>query len=109
MLLMSPKSAMQREFTSLTLRQERVVTEWKFEKDADINMRTLQMIARTRMGKEKIGFSGRMGNRIAAPRLLKLTPLDSHLAGKTSFRGAIFMGPFSYDWSPSLCFEPCSP
>jgi VID27 C-terminal WD40-like domain len=32
-------------------------------------------------GKEKTGFSGRMGNRIAAPRLLKLTPLDSHLAG----------------------------
>ncbi|KAL6635264.1 hypothetical protein ACP70R_027935 [Stipagrostis hirtigluma subsp. patula] len=32
-------------------------------------------------GKEKTGFSGRMGNRIAAPRLLKLTPLDSILAG----------------------------
>ncbi|PAN04331.1 hypothetical protein PAHAL_1G058900 [Panicum hallii] len=32
-------------------------------------------------GKEKTGFSGRMGNRIAAPRLLKLNPLDSHLAG----------------------------
>ncbi|KAK1263169.1 Protein CYPRO4 [Acorus gramineus] len=32
-------------------------------------------------GKEKTGFSGRMGNRIAAPRLLKLTPLDSHRAG----------------------------
>ncbi|XP_010929218.1 protein CYPRO4 [Elaeis guineensis] len=35
-------------------------------------------------GKEKTGFSGRMGNRIAAPRLLKLTPLDSHLAGKNN-------------------------
>ncbi|XP_072979503.1 protein CYPRO4-like [Typha angustifolia] len=35
-------------------------------------------------GKEKTGFSGRMGNRIAAPRLLKLTPLDSHLAGSNS-------------------------
>ncbi|WOL19701.1 protein CYPRO4-like [Canna indica] len=32
-------------------------------------------------GKEKTGFSGRMGHRIAAPRLLKLTPLDTHLAG----------------------------
>jgi hypothetical protein len=32
-------------------------------------------------GKEKTGFTGRMGNRIAAPRLLKLNPLDSHLAG----------------------------
>ncbi|KAL5123566.1 Protein CYPRO4 [Glycine soja] len=32
-------------------------------------------------GMTKTGFSGRMGNRIPAPRLLKLTPLDSHLAG----------------------------
>lgn len=32
-------------------------------------------------GKTKNGFSGRMGNKIPAPRLLKLTPLDSHLAG----------------------------
>ncbi|GAB2268214.1 Protein cypro4 [Dionaea muscipula] len=32
-------------------------------------------------GKAKTGFSGRMGNKIPAPRLLKLTPLDSHLAG----------------------------
>ncbi|KAL0904934.1 hypothetical protein M5K25_027098 [Dendrobium thyrsiflorum] len=31
-------------------------------------------------------FSGRMGNRIASPRLLKLTPLDSHLAGKIKFQ-----------------------
>ncbi|CAH9078028.1 unnamed protein product [Cuscuta epithymum] len=32
-------------------------------------------------GKMKTGFTGRMGNRISAPRLLKLTPLDSHIAG----------------------------
>lgn len=32
-------------------------------------------------GTTKTGFNGRMGNKIAAPRLLKLTPLDSHLAG----------------------------
>ncbi|KAH9656060.1 VID27 domain-containing protein [Citrus sinensis] len=32
-------------------------------------------------GKTKTGFGGRMGNKIPAPRLLKLTPLDSHLAG----------------------------
>ncbi|XP_044508063.1 protein CYPRO4-like isoform X2 [Mangifera indica] len=32
-------------------------------------------------GKTKTGFNGRMGNKIPAPRLLKLTPLDSHLAG----------------------------
>ncbi|GJN19157.1 hypothetical protein PR202_gb06399 [Eleusine coracana subsp. coracana] len=32
-------------------------------------------------GREKTGFTGRMGNRIAAPRLLKLNPLDFHLAG----------------------------
>ncbi|XP_020083195.1 protein CYPRO4-like [Ananas comosus] len=42
-------------------------------------------------GKEKTGFSGRMGNKIAAPRLLKLTPLDSHLAGKDNkFHGGQF-------------------
>ena len=32
-------------------------------------------------GKIKTGFSGRMGNKIPAPRLLKLTPVDSHMAG----------------------------
>ncbi|URE01441.1 VID27 cytoplasmic protein [Musa troglodytarum] len=42
-------------------------------------------------GKEKTGFAGRMGNRIAAPRLLKLTPLDSHLAGQNNkFHGGQF-------------------
>ncbi|GFS33229.1 vacuolar import/degradation, Vid27-related protein [Actinidia rufa] len=42
-------------------------------------------------GKTKTGFSGRMGNRISAPRLLKLTPLDSHMAGvNNKFRGARF-------------------
>ncbi|XP_077239989.1 protein CYPRO4-like [Tasmannia lanceolata] len=42
-------------------------------------------------GKTKTGFSGRMGNRIAAPRLLKLTPLDSHLAGVSNkFHGGQF-------------------
>ncbi|XP_010263554.1 PREDICTED: protein CYPRO4-like [Nelumbo nucifera] len=42
-------------------------------------------------GKTKTGFSGRMGNRISAPRLLKLTPLDSHLAGSNNrFHGGQF-------------------
>ncbi|XP_044474618.1 protein CYPRO4-like [Mangifera indica] len=42
-------------------------------------------------GMTKTGFNGRMGNRIAAPRLLKLTPLDSHLAGvNNKFRNAQF-------------------
>lgn len=42
-------------------------------------------------GKEKTGFSGRMGNRIAAPRLLKLNPVDSHLAGvNNKFHGGQF-------------------
>ncbi|CAN6327244.1 unnamed protein product, partial [Urochloa humidicola] len=42
-------------------------------------------------GKEKTGFSGRMGNRIAAPRLLKLTPLDAILAGTDNkFHGGQF-------------------
>lgn len=41
-------------------------------------------------GKTKTGFSGRMGHRISAPRLLKLNPLDSHLAGTSKFRNAQF-------------------
>ncbi|KAJ7946049.1 protein CYPRO4-like [Quillaja saponaria] len=50
-------------------------------------------------GKTKTGFSGRMGNRIAAPRLLKLTPLDSHLAGTSNkFHGGHFSWRFSYNY-----------
>lgn len=42
-------------------------------------------------GKMKTGFCGRMGSRISAPRLLKLTPLDSYMAGvNNKFRGAQF-------------------
>ncbi|KAE9586810.1 putative transcription factor WD40-like family [Lupinus albus] len=42
-------------------------------------------------GNMKTGFAGRMGNRIAAPRLLKLSPLDSHLAGANNkFHNAQF-------------------
>ncbi|GLJ47128.1 hypothetical protein SUGI_0995070 [Cryptomeria japonica] len=41
-------------------------------------------------GKNKTGFTGRMGNKIAAPRLLKLTPLDSHNAGNSKFHGGQF-------------------
>ncbi|XP_031498576.1 protein CYPRO4-like [Nymphaea colorata] len=42
-------------------------------------------------GRTKTGFTGRMGNKIAAPRLLKLTPLDSHLAGENNkFHGGQF-------------------
>lgn len=42
-------------------------------------------------GKTKTGFSGRMGNKIPVPRLLKLTPLDSHLAGTDNkFHGGHF-------------------
>lgn len=42
-------------------------------------------------GNTKTGFGGRMGNKIPAPRLLKLTPLDSHLAGTdNTFHGGHF-------------------
>lgn len=41
-------------------------------------------------GKTKTGFSGRMGYKIPAPRLLKLTPVDAHLAGKNKFHGGQF-------------------
>jgi hypothetical protein len=42
-------------------------------------------------GKTKTGFSGRMGSKIPAPRLLKLTPVDSHMAGADNkFHGGQF-------------------
>ncbi|KAL6953908.1 Protein cypro4 [Sarracenia purpurea var. burkii] len=42
-------------------------------------------------GKTKTGFSGRMGNKIPAPRLLKLSPVDSHMAGTDNkFQGGQF-------------------
>ncbi|MCD7458748.1 Protein cypro4 [Datura stramonium] len=41
-------------------------------------------------GSTKTGFAGRMGNKISAPRLLKLNPLDSHMAGANKFRSAQF-------------------
>lgn len=52
-------------------------------------------------GKTKTGFGGRMGNKIPAPRLLKLTPLDSHLAGTDNkFHG----GHFSWvSFASSIC------
>ncbi|WZY96448.1 hypothetical protein YC2023_068777 [Brassica napus] len=42
-------------------------------------------------GNTKTGFEGSMGNKMAAPRLLKLTPLHAHLAGSNNkFRNAQF-------------------
>ncbi|KAL9241401.1 hypothetical protein vseg_015517 [Gypsophila vaccaria] len=42
-------------------------------------------------GRTKTGFSGRMGNRASAPRLLKLMPLHAHTAGTNSkFHGGQF-------------------
>ncbi|XP_021738487.1 protein CYPRO4-like [Chenopodium quinoa] len=42
-------------------------------------------------GRTKTGFSGRMGNRVSAPRLLRLTPVDAHMAGANNkFHGGQF-------------------
>ncbi|XP_057526099.1 protein CYPRO4-like [Amaranthus tricolor] len=42
-------------------------------------------------GRTKTGFGGRMGNRVSAPRLLKLTPVDAHRAGSNNkFHGGQF-------------------
>ncbi|CAN4112219.1 unnamed protein product [Withania somnifera] len=42
-------------------------------------------------GKTKTEFTGRMGNKIPAPRLLKLTPVDAHMAGANNkFHGGHF-------------------
>lgn len=42
-------------------------------------------------GRTKTGFGGRMGNKVSAPRLLKLTPVDAHMAGANNkFHGGQF-------------------
>jgi hypothetical protein len=57
----------------------------------DSYMILISSVFRDKDGKIKTGFSGRMGNNIAAPRLLKLSPLDAHLAGKGyKFHGGQF-------------------
>ncbi|KAJ8450808.1 hypothetical protein Cgig2_032433 [Carnegiea gigantea] len=54
-------------------------------------------------GRTKTGFSGRMGNKIPAPRLLKLTPLDAHMAGENNkFHG----GQFSWNVSDGKFYNP---
>lgn len=59
-------------------------------------------------GKTKTGFSGRMGNRIAAPRLLKLTPMDSYLAGanKKFHKGQFSWVCVCHPFFPFLCMIP---
>ena len=55
-------------------------------------------------GKTKTGFGGRMGNRIPAPRLLKLTPLDSHSAGANNkFHGGHFSWVITFPHLLLLC------
>ncbi|KAH7387485.1 hypothetical protein KP509_16G025200 [Ceratopteris richardii] len=49
---------------------------------ADSYLILISTVFKDKDGKTKTGFTGRMGNNIAAPRLLKLSPLDVHLAGK---------------------------
>lgn len=57
-------------------------------------------------GKTKTGFGGRMGNKIPAPRLLKLTPLDSHLAGTDNkFHGGYFSWVSFYIFHSLRCLD----
>lgn len=57
----------------------------------DTYMILISTVFKDKDGKTKTGFTGRMGNNIAAPRLLKLSPLDVHLAGKDyKFQGGRF-------------------
>ncbi|KAJ0535956.1 putative vacuolar import/degradation Vid27 [Helianthus annuus] len=113
MLLMSPMTSGKPHTSGIhqfDIETGKVVTEWKFAKDGtDITMRDVTYDGKwilgttdtylilictlftDKDGKSKTGFAGRMGNRIAAPRLLKLNPLDSHRAGMfNKFRGAQF-------------------
>ncbi|KAH7302214.1 hypothetical protein KP509_23G061000 [Ceratopteris richardii] len=47
----------------------------------DSYMMLISTVFKDKDGKAKTGFTGRMGNNIAAPRLLKLSPLDVHVTG----------------------------
>lgn len=57
----------------------------------DTYMILISTMFKDKDGKTKTGFSGRMGGKIAAPRLLKLNPIDAHNAGKGhKFHGGQF-------------------
>ena len=57
----------------------------------DTYMILISTVFKDKDGKTKTGFSGRMGGKIAAPRLLKLNPIDAHNAGKGhKFHGGQF-------------------
>jgi hypothetical protein len=57
----------------------------------DTYMILISTLFKDKDGKTKTGFSGRMGGKIAAPRLLKLNPIDAHNAGKGhKFHGGQF-------------------
>lgn len=57
----------------------------------DSYMILISTVFKDKDGRMKTGFTGRMGSQIAAPRLLKLSPLDAHLAGKNyKFHGGQF-------------------
>lgn len=70
----------------------------------DTYMILISTMFKDKDGKSKTGFSGRMGSRIAAPRLLKLNPVDAHSAGKGhKFHGGQFSW-VSHTLFPLLCF-----
>ncbi|BBM99391.1 hypothetical protein MPTK1_1g20970 [Marchantia polymorpha subsp. ruderalis] len=56
----------------------------------DTYMILISTLFKDKDGKTKTGFTGRMGSRIAAPRLLKLNPVDAHAAGVHKFIGGQF-------------------
>lgn len=57
----------------------------------DTYMILISTLFKDKDGATKTGFQGRMGGKIAAPRLLKLNPVDAHNAGKGhKFHGGQF-------------------
>ena len=57
----------------------------------DTYLIVISTLFRDKDGREKSGFSGRMGGNMAAPRLLKITPEDAYVAGKDfKFQNAQF-------------------
>lgn len=56
----------------------------------DAYVMLISTVFRDKDGREKSGFAARMGQNIAAPRLLKLTPVHKHAAGDQKMQNAQF-------------------
>ena len=67
----------------------------------DMYLILISTVFKDKDGKLKTGFSGRMGGKIGAPRLLKLRPFDAHRDGKQQ---KLHGGKFSWVSNLKFCW-----